>query len=87
MNYASQVLRHPVLSTAIQELFIPVLIYNCPTPGSTQHDKDMLEAFEEPSWNNPVARILDGNKRDVIPRINGVYRARGIAAKIIEALR
>ena len=87
MNYASQVLRHPVLSAAIQELFVPVLIYNCPTPGSTQHDKDMLKAFEEPSWNNPVARILDVNKRDVIPRINGVYRPRGIAAKIIEALR
>jgi hypothetical protein len=76
-----------VLSAAIQELFVPVLIYNCPTPGSTQHDKDVLKAFEEPSWNNPVARILDAGKQDVIPRINGVYKPHGIAAKIIEALR
>lgn len=83
MNYASQVLRNEVLVAAIENLFVPVLIYNS---NGTPHDAAMLKEFKEPAWNNPVARIVDKDKKDVIERINGVYNTRGVAERMLQAI-
>jgi len=72
-----------VLVAAIENLFVPVLIY---TSQGTAHDAAMLKEFNEPAWNNPVARIIDTEKKDIIERINGVYNARGVATRMLQAL-
>ncbi|MCA8946390.1 MAG: hypothetical protein KDB29_09200 [Planctomycetes bacterium] len=46
----------------------------------------MLKEFSEPAWNNPVVRIIDIEKKDIIPRINGVYKASGIAKSVLAAI-
>ncbi|MCA8916435.1 MAG: hypothetical protein KDB90_13575 [Planctomycetes bacterium] len=62
---------------------MPVLIY---TSKGTAHDAAMLKEFSEPAWNNPVVRIIDSEKKDVIDRINGVYTKRGIATRLLQAI-
>lgn len=83
MNYASQVLRNEVLVAAIENVFVPVLIKN---NNGNAHEQAVLKEFKEPAWNNPVARIINADKEDVIPRINGVYSVRGVAGKMLEAI-
>ena len=50
---------------AAHTLFTPVAIYN-----NTKGDEDAKtrQAFEEPAWNNPVVRIVDADRKDVVPR-------------------
>ena len=50
---------------AAHTLFTPVAIYN-----NTKDDEDAKtrQAFEEPSWNNPVVRIVDTERKDVVKR-------------------
>lgn len=60
-----------------------MLIY---TSKGTAHDAAMLKEFDEPAWNNPVVRIIDSEKKDVIDRINGVYIKRGIATRLLQAI-
>ena len=62
---------------------MPVLIKN---NNGNAHEQAVLKEFKEPTWNNPVARIINTDKTDIIPRINGVYKVRGIAAKMLEAI-
>lgn len=83
MNYATQVLRHNVIVPAIEHLFVPVLIL---TSTGTKHDAAMLKEFNEPAWNNPVCRFLDADRKDLIPRKDGVYKPAEIAKRMLEAL-
>jgi len=83
VNYASQVLRNEVLVAAFENLFVPVLIY---TSTGTAHDQAMLKEFKEPAWNNPVARFLDADRKDLIARKDGVYSAMAMAERVIAAL-
>ncbi|MBZ0137090.1 MAG: hypothetical protein K8I27_12025 [Planctomycetes bacterium] len=68
---------------ALENIFVPVMIKN---NNGNAHEQAVLKEFKEPAWNNPVARIIDAEKKDVIPRINGVYTAPGVAGKMLEAL-
>ena len=45
-----------------------------------------MKKFNEPSWNNPVVRIIDDNDKNVIPRINGAYTLDKVVDGIISAL-
>ncbi len=43
--------------------------------------------FEERAWNYPVARFLDADGKDLIPRIDGDWRdARGLVTRMVAAL-
>ncbi|MFT5819364.1 MAG: hypothetical protein ACI8ZM_000587 [Crocinitomix sp.] len=82
-NYGHNVLTHPLMVEAIETLFIPVAIYN----NKGGKDKVVLEKFGEPSWNNPVVRIVDANGLDVVPRISGDYAASSLAKALLKALK
>ena len=47
----------------------------------------MLKEFEEPSWNNPVVRYLDGEGKDIIKRRDRVWTTVGIASRMVAALK
>lgn len=82
-NYGADVLSHPLLVEAIETEFVPVAIRNNTTGDD---DERVLKSFREPAWNNPVARIIDGKRREVVPRLDGVYTLDGVAAALLDAL-
>jgi len=81
-NYGQQVLSHPLVVEAIETYFIPVAIFN----NKKGKDAEALTFFQEPSWNNPVVRIVDSYKRDIIPRVNGNYSLSGIVGAITDVM-
>ena len=81
-NYGQNVLSHPLIVEAIETLFIPLAIYN----NKQGEDAKVLKYFKEPSWNNPVVRIVDNEKQDIIPRVNGNYSQLGIVDAMLQAL-
>lgn len=81
-NYGHNVLSNPLLVEAIENEFIPLAIFN----NHKGHDRKILNQFNEPSWNNPVVRIIDPNEKELVDRISGNYSAQNLAVKIREAL-
>ncbi len=81
-NYGKDALSHPLLVEAMESLFIPLAIHN----NKGGEDAKVLKYFGEPSWNNPVVRIVNNGKKDLIPRVNGNYSKWGLADAMIRAL-
>ena len=67
---------------AIEDLFVPVLVYNNKTSDSA-----LLKKFNEPSWNNPTVRFLNGSGSDLIPRKSGVWAVGPMAARMAATLK
>ena len=74
---------NPIVVEAIEDLFVPVLVYN----NRKGQDKKMLDQFDEPSWNNPVVRYLDAGGDDLIARKDGVWSTAGTARRMRDALK
>lgn len=68
-GFANSVLRHPQVVEAIESDFIPVAIYN----NIEGKDRRVLKSFGEPTWNNPVVRIMDANRKPLAKRFAGPY--------------
>ncbi len=81
-QFGRDVMAHPLISEAVEELFTPLLIHN--SKGGP--DREILERYKEPAFNFQVVRFLDGNGRDIIPRQDRVWTTEGIAARMIETL-
>lgn len=81
-KFGAEVMTHPLLVEAIENEFIPVLIYNN-RPG---YDAEILKRYSEPAWNYQVIRFLDGKGKDLIPRKDQVWTVNGIANRMIDAL-
>jgi hypothetical protein len=69
----------PLLVEAAESLFHPVCVYNN-APGV---DEEVLKAFGEPAWNNPVVRIVGADRKDLAPRMEHGEGAAGFAARMI----
>jgi hypothetical protein len=82
-NYGLRVLSHPLLAEAAEQLFVPVAVFN--NRGGA--DAEVLHLFEEPSWNNPVVRIVDARGRELTRRLAGDYSPGGFSATMIAALK
>lgn len=81
-NYGINILEHPLIVEAIEDLFIPLAIFN----NKQGHDAEILKKFSEPAWNNPVARIIDTKGKNVVPRLSGQYNGYAVTQLIIDAL-
>lgn len=81
-NYGNNVLSNPLLVEAIEDLFIPLVIHN----NKDGKDRQILKQFKEPSWNNPVVRIVDASGKNMAPRVSGNYSAKGLYQAMITAL-
>lgn len=81
-NYGSNILTQPLLVEAIETEFIPLAIYN----NKGGHDAEILRRFNEPSWNNPVVRILNKDGKEVASRLSGNYTAAGLVTTMTTAL-
>lgn len=81
-NYGSNVLSHPLIVEAIETYFVPLCIYN----NKTGKDAEVLKYFSEPSWNNPVVRIVDNNLNPIVDRLHDNYSSYGLVSKINTSL-
>lgn len=82
-NYGQDVLSHPLMVDAIENLFIPLAIHN----NKGGEDKKILEKYNEPTWNNPVVRIVNANGIDIVDRVNRNYSSLGLLMAMISALK
>ena len=82
MNYGRQVLTHPFVVDAAQSEFVPACIYN-----NRKEEAALLNSFQEPSWNNPVVRVMTHERKDLIPRLSGDWTLGGLADAMVRALR
>ena len=82
VSYGTDVLTNPLLVEAAETLFHPVAVYN----NVEGRDREILESFAEPTWNNPVVRVVNAQRKDIVPRVNGEYSTRGITDAMIDAL-
>ena len=82
-NYGHNVLTHPLMVEAIENLFVPLVIYN----NKGGEDKAILDKYGEPSWNNPVVRIVNSEGSDVVNRIGGDYSSTTLALSMQKALK
>jgi len=81
-GYGKNVLSHPLIVEAIETLFVPVAIYN----NHGGEDERVLNSFGEPSWNNPVVRIMTPERKELVSRLSGDYTKAGLVRAIIAAL-
>ena len=81
-RYGAEVLSHPLIVEAIESLFVPVAVYN----NKGGKDAEVLKYYNEPSWNNPVVRIVDANKKNLAERVSGNYTPLGVLNSMLVAL-
>jgi hypothetical protein len=82
-NYGREVLSHPLIVEAIETLFVPAAIYN----NKSGKDAAVLRYYGEPSWNNPVVRIVGAGGQDIAPRLSGDFSRLGVVRNMIYALQ
>lgn len=82
VNFGKDVLSHPLMVDAIENEFIPLIIFNN-KPGD---DAGVLELYNEPSWNNPVAHFIDADGNDIIPKHSNNYQPLSMLYKMMEVL-
>ncbi len=81
-TFGNQPMSHPLLVEAIEDLFVPVLVYN-----NMPQDESRLKSFNEPAWNNPVVRFLDSRLKDLIPRADRVWQTVPLAQRMVQSLQ
>jgi hypothetical protein len=64
-RFGNSTLTHPLIVEAMEDLFVPLCIYN----NHKGDDARVLKKYGEPSWNNPVVRIVDQNGDDLTARM------------------
>jgi len=82
-NYGLDVLSHPLLVEAIEQYFVPLAVHN----NRGGEDARILKKYGEPSWNNPVVRIIDRNESELVPRLSSDYSKRGLYQTMALALK
>jgi hypothetical protein len=82
VGFGQGALSNPRLVEAIETLFVPLAIHNN-KPGA---DKQVLDRFGEPAWNNPVVRFTDADGNDWIPRKDGVWSEGELVRRMVSAL-
>ncbi|MEL6548229.1 MAG: VPGUxxT family thioredoxin-like (seleno)protein, type 2 [Myxococcota bacterium] len=81
--YGAKVLSHPLIEEAMENLFVSVAVFN----NVEGEDRRILKRFEEPTWNNPVLRVLDpSNESALADRLYGDYSVAATARTMRDAL-
>lgn len=83
MAFGEGPLSHPLVVEAAETLFHPVGIRN----NVEGYEREVLERYKEPVWNNPVMRFVDGKGQDVVPRRDRQWKLLDVIARMDAALR
>ena len=73
-----------MLVEAAEDLFVPIAIYN-----NTEGDADerVCLRYQEPAWNYQVVRIVDGDGKDLIPRLEKDWTVAGVSEAMAAGLK
>ncbi len=82
-NYGQRILSHGLMVEVIENEFIPLAIFN--NKGGA--DRTILKKYNEPTWNNPVVRIVDDKGKNLVSRVAGNYTLKGIYNAMEAALK
>lgn len=82
-GYGKRLLTNGMLVDVIENEFVPLAIYN--NRGGA--DKAILDKYKEPTWNNPVVRIVDEKGKNIVPRLARDYSENGLVNTMTDALR
>ena len=81
-KYGRQVLSDPMVVEALEDQFVPVVVFN----NKGGRDKEILTQFKEPAWNYQVMRFTDHNLRELIPRKDQIWTVPATVARVNQAL-
>lgn len=81
-NYGHKVLSNPLMTEAIENEFIPLAIFN----NKKGNDLKILRKYNEPTWNNPVVRIVNARGENIVKRVASDYSAKGLYRAMVKAL-
>ncbi len=81
-NYGHNVLSNPLMTEAIENEFIPLAIFN----NKRGKDLVILKKYNEPTWNNPVVRIVNKKGDNLVKRVASDYSAKGLYNAMTKAL-
>ena len=76
-------LSDPALVPLIEKHFVPIAIIN----NKRGKDREVLKRFNERPSNYQVVRFVDPEGKDIIPRKDRVWDKKGIAQRMIAALK
>lgn len=76
------VLSDVVVADAVEGFFVPVFVAN----NEEGDDRAVLRHFGEPTWNNPVIRIIDVDENALVPRLEGADPRVHLLGRIVLAL-
>jgi hypothetical protein len=82
LGFGRTVLSHPDIVAVIEAETVAVAVYN----NVDGADRRWLASFSEPTWNNPVVRIMDAERRPWAPRYAGPYTVKAFARVLSDAL-
>jgi len=82
-RYGTLTLSYPLIVEAIETHFIPLAIYN----NKKGQDAEILKYYKEPSWNNPVVRIVNADRSNLTNRLASDYSPLGLVNTMLEAFR
>jgi len=82
-TYGNNILSQPLLVEAIEDLFVPLAVFN----NKGGKDAAVLKRYNEPSWNNPVVRIVNVQGENLIDRLSNFRSAAQLSSGMLSALR
>lgn len=82
-TYGNSILSEPLVVEAMEDLFVPLAVFN----NKGGKDAAVLKRYGEPSWNNPVVRIVDANGKDLVDRMPDFRSAAQLSSGMLSALR
>ena len=73
----------PQIVDAIENNFVPVCIYN----NTGGKDGRVVAEFKEPTWNYPVTRIINQQKKDLVARNKNWRNRSGVIQQIAAGIK
>ena len=80
-RFGREVMSNPLVVDVIENEFVPLCIFN----NKSGADSRVLKKFGEPSWNNPVVRIVNPSGKDITRRM-GSFHPKQVVNGIVDAL-
>jgi len=81
-RFGREVMSNPLVVDVIENEFVPLCIFN----NKRGADARILKKFSEPSWNNPVVRIINPKGQDITRRM-GSFHPKQVVNGIANALK
>ena len=81
-RFGNGAISDPFIVEAIESHFIPLVIFN----NKKGEDARVLSIYKEPSWNNPVVRIVNKKGENITKRLSADLSTKSVLNLILEGI-